>query len=476
MTLDKKTYIHFAIMFLLTIVISLCPPFGQITSYGMKALGVFVGVLYGWIFIDLLWPSLFGFAALAIANITPIGAALATGIGNFNLLMVLIVLLFAGALEESGFADWVGVSLLRIKFFQKSPWSLIAGTLIVSYILGLLGASMAAILLLWATFTRIADLCNIPRKDPLISFLIFSAVTVSTIAGCVLPFQAYAIVYLGFLDQAAPLNIPYNQFILFAGVVSILTTIVLFLLAKFVFKLDASRFALPEELVKEFDQKKINKKQKCALIITIIYFAALLLPGFIPNVPGMKFLSSLNIIGITIIALLVMSFIKIDGEALIQLNKIFTKHVQWPLIMLLAVTFPIADALKSADSGIMVTVNQFILPIVSNMGLIPFMIISMIMLGSLTQVTHNIVLGAMFIPFLVPLCGQLGGNPIIMWFMLYFVLQSAFVTPAASFQSAMIHGNQDMIKKDAYIWGIVFLIAIILILTIVGIPLGNLIF
>ena len=161
---------------------------------------------------------------------------------------------------------------------------------------------------------------------------------------------------------------------------------------------------------------------------------------------------------------------------MIDLTKTFTKHVQWPLLLLLAVTFPLADAIKSADAGIMATISQSVAPIAAGMGIIPFMIFCMVVLGLITQVTHNIVLGAMFIPFLCPLCAQMGGNQITLWFMIYLILNAAYVTPAGSMQSAMVHGHERMEKKYAYLFGLVYLVLSWIVLAVVGIPLGNLLF
>ena len=71
----------------------------------------------------------------------------------------------------------------------------------------------------------------------------------------------------------------------------------------------------------------------------------------------------------------------------------------------------------------MPAVIGIVLPVVSDMGVMNFMIVSMLLLGILTQVTHNIVLAAMFTPFLCPLCLQIGGNPYVMWFLMYFYLE-----------------------------------------------------
>lgn len=100
----------------------------------------------------------------------------------------------------------------------------------------------------------------------------------------------------------------------------------------------------------------------------------------------------------------------------------------------------------------MATISTTLTPLVSDMGLIPFMILSIILVGCLTQIMHNIVLGAMFIPVLCPLCEQLGGNAFVLWYMLYVTLNCAFVTPAASMQSAMVHDMSGNQKICVHFW------------------------
>ena len=122
------------------------------------------------------------------------------------------------------------------------------------------------------------------------------------------------------------------------------------------------------------------------------------------------------------------------------------------------------------------TIMTFVRPLVADLGLTPFLIISIVILGIITQVTHNIVLGAMFIPFLLPVFAEMGGNIYLLWFALYFVLNTAYCTPAASFQAALVFGHEATERKHAYILGIVLLVVCWISLVVVGIPLGNLIF
>lgn len=52
------TFVHFVVMLLIIFGFGALSPFGAITPLGMKMMGVFLGLLYGWITSGMLWPSL----------------------------------------------------------------------------------------------------------------------------------------------------------------------------------------------------------------------------------------------------------------------------------------------------------------------------------------------------------------------------------------------------------------------------------
>lgn len=74
----KKGYMtiaHVIIMFALMFIIGNLQPFGTVTPMGMDILGIFVGTLYGWLFLDLLWPSLIALVALGMTGYMTVGEA-----------------------------------------------------------------------------------------------------------------------------------------------------------------------------------------------------------------------------------------------------------------------------------------------------------------------------------------------------------------------------------------------------------------
>ena len=291
-----------------------------------------------------------------------------------------------------------------------------------------------------------------------------------------MPFRATAMIFEGYFIDTMKLTFDVVPFILLSVATTGTVALVMILAGKFIFRLDASKFILPDDVIEQLQQEKVTKEAKIGFVLLIIYSVALLLPSLFPHVPAMALLSNLGVGGMSCLGLVVLAVISFNGEPLIKMGKVWTKYVDWQLILLLSVTFPIAEAMRAEDAGIMPTVVGTVLPVVSGMGVMKFMIVSMILLGILTQVTHNIVLAAMFTPFLCPLCAQIGGNPYVLWFLMYFTLNASYMTPAASFQSAMVHGHDMTNKKYCYIFGISISLLTWLLAIVVTIPLGNLLF
>ncbi len=119
--MTKKKYIHFVIMIALTLIIAVMPPIGGITPLGMRTIGVFVGVLYGWIAFDLIIPSVYGYAALAVMGVLPTAQAMTVGFGNNTLVVVMVALVFAGAISSVGVTEVVTNWLLCRKVLEEFP-------------------------------------------------------------------------------------------------------------------------------------------------------------------------------------------------------------------------------------------------------------------------------------------------------------------------------------------------------------------
>lgn len=87
---SKKTisyYLHMIITLLLMFGFGLFPAPEPMTALGMKVIGIFLGLLYGWTTCGLIWPSLLGMIALALSGALSIKEVLIGGFGNETTLL-----------------------------------------------------------------------------------------------------------------------------------------------------------------------------------------------------------------------------------------------------------------------------------------------------------------------------------------------------------------------------------------------------
>lgn len=282
--MTKKKYIHLAIMVALTILISFAPTFGVITRTGMKTLGVFVGVLYGWIAFDLIIPSVFGYAALALLGVMDTTSALSSGFGNNNLVVVLVAMVFTGAIDAVGVTRFIANWLVTRKTFRRSPWLLVFGMILTAYIMGMLGVYLAAIFLLWAVIMQIAKENDIPAGDKLLTFMIMMITAAGFNGVFAVPFRATAMIFEGYFIDTMKLTFDVVPFILLSVATTGTVALVMILAGKFIFRLDASKFILPDDVIEQLQQEKVTKEAKIGFVLLIIYSVALLLPSLFPHV------------------------------------------------------------------------------------------------------------------------------------------------------------------------------------------------
>lgn len=469
---NKTIYLHIVIMNVLMFGVGFLPPFGQITALGMNVLGCFLGIIYGWIFIDLLWVSFWGFAVLTMTGYAPATAVLASGFGNATFLMVLLGAAFAECLNQIGVTEGIAFWLLSKKIFIGKPWLLIVALCTCAFLMSLGNGGIAVIFLLWTITMKIGEISGYKPGsrvlNMLIAFIVYIAMTVPNMV----PFYGGVILYGGFFTKGIGLTIPVGPMLLAGMIYVILATALMLLIAKFVLKVDATHYTTTEALCGEYAKYSMNRYQKAGLLLIVVYFLVLMLPQIIPTLPGAAFCNNLGVIGWSIIYMTIFVIWRDEnGKAIINLAECFTR-LPWAMLMLLAVTYPLADAMESADTGITATITATMTPILMKLDVTVLIIVTMLFLAIITQFMHNIVMGAIFLPMIPPIVMQMGGNPYTCFFLMYLALMCAYVTPAGSMMAGIVFGHKDMVRKDAYLFGLIFL-GVTLFISICMIPLLN---
>ncbi len=110
----------------------------QVTEMGMIITMTFLAVVYLWTFVDTIWPSLLGIAALIFSNYAPAPKILSLFLGNPMVVMIFFLCIFASGIVHSGLASWIARFLTTREFVNGRPWVFTATLLLTTYYSGLL--------------------------------------------------------------------------------------------------------------------------------------------------------------------------------------------------------------------------------------------------------------------------------------------------------------------------------------------------
>ena len=472
-TKNTKWYVHVVIMFAIFIMFLFIPPISTITEMGMKVLGLTLALLYGWITIDLMWTSLLGFVLLQFTGYMKLLPALSAGIGNSTLMMVFVLLAYATALQQIGASDVIAAWVMRQKIFIGHPMVLVFGLLFASAFINLIGGGMACIFIIWDLIRSICKANGMADNDTVKGFLMSMTLYCGMI-GFILPWQNTIWLFGGFWQKGCGLEIPAIN-VFYCGLVWMVLSIVLCVLfAKWVLRLDFSKVLINENITAQYANKKATKPQKAGIVLLGIYIGLLLFANIFKNNAFSAFINSIGVVGLSIIYMTVFAIWKDEnGKPILDVVKCF-RETPWPVIMLIAITIPLGDALQSSDTGVMGAISRWLMPLVSGMSPMVFIAICTVALTILTQFLHNVICGAVFFPMLTPIVIQMGGNPYVFLVTVFIGLMSAYATPAASMFAGLVFGTKDISTKAAYLSGWLYTGMTIVIL-IVLMPLWSMI-
>jgi sodium-dependent dicarboxylate transporter 2/3/5 len=141
-----KYYLISILGFLIMAFFQYIPAPAPITPAGMGVLGLFIGLIILWSFVDMVWPTflaivMFGYYAFAIFpqsfQLHGIYEAGAQSFGNWIVVYLIGTLLLAVALQEVGTIRRITMWFLTRKFAKQSPWKFTFMFFLAALIIGL---------------------------------------------------------------------------------------------------------------------------------------------------------------------------------------------------------------------------------------------------------------------------------------------------------------------------------------------------
>ncbi len=470
-----KPFIHVVIMMSLMLFVRYIPPVGSITPLGMATLGIFVGIIYGWSTLGMIFPSFIGIMAFGFLEGNTVRAAVSTALGDRITIIIFLLFLVSALVEKAGLSDWIARWCITRKFAAGRPWVIAIMFCVAGSIISATVNLFAAIILMWNVFYSFCEQVGYKKGDRYPSLVLMAILYCCTMFGGVLPYMSISILVVGQLEKFTGLGINYFQFTVTMLVLSLIAAGIYFLILKYVFKPDVSCILNSNSDFFKQELPKLTGHQKlvCVLLITLMVF--LFLPSLLPaTIPGISFLKALDMSGVALVILSAYYILMLGRKDVIRFGEL-AKGISWDMIFMFATVAPLSVAINNPDSGILIFVKESMSSLLNGLSPILFTMVLFIIGSIITQFANNAVIVMIMSPIMFSLGDVVGANPYALTVLAAYCMNIAFVLPASSGPASMGFSNDWIGKKTSYTHGAIIFVLTLLV-TFIGIPITNLVF
>ena len=467
-------YIHCAIGCILMFLFRFLPAPAPITSLGMQMIGIFIGLIYMWSFVDTLWPSVMGLFALCLSDYGTTTSIIASSFGNSTSALMLLFLALVAVIEECDLAGYLSNRFLSIKKFAGRPWLFTLCWLIVVAAMSSCCNMFLIAFTFWAVFYKICDQTGIQKGEAYASLMIIGTLVFAAIGSIIMPFNGIALIANAAYANMGREGVVYLYYIPMVAIMILAMIIGYVGIMRFIFRADVSKLAHLDlnKIAKE--KQPMTKQQKTLLIILLGAIALLLMPGIVPatNAFGIM-INKLSTVGIVLGVFSLLSFIRIDGKPLLSFSKA-AATIPWNLWFIITCAMVISGALTSEGTGVKEFVLQHLTPIIANTSPWVFTILLAVIAVILTNIANNIVVCLTLISVLAMYASAYSLNEPVALTIIMVCACLGYLLPSSSVTGALMHGNPWLSAKEIYKYIFVVLIWMTFCVIAIGIPLGML--
>ena len=470
---DKK-YIHYLITAIIIFGSTFMPQIGPVTPMGWAVLGTFIGVIYGWTFVDMLWPSILGLVGLGY--VVGMSKVLAQSFGSPVMPLIFMVFAFLPVLKETGLTEVIAKMFMANRLTKGRPWVFIFFYLLGGYVCAQINVFVSMILMTGI----LLDLCKklgIKPYSPFLAVMLIGLSLSIQLSQILFPFKGSGITLAAAYSAMTgemPNFVQYTGYILPMGIVLLIAYT---LVCRFIFRVDVT--PLKNITEETFGGKsKLTQDQKYGLFFLVFLIFMMMSTSILPK--GLlitQFLTKITVFGQAAIVILLCMLVKRpDGTRFFDFGKYAARGMDWGSVFMVAFILPVSNFLTADETGIKELLSMILKPL-TQFSPVVFIVIAMLFAALVTNFANNVILSIVILPVMVTFAGQMGLPPLSMACLLFVGTQLALFTPGASVCSGMAFAQTEWVKAPMMMrYGLIAVIVLLAIFLIIGIPFAFMIF
>lgn len=439
--------IKIIVMLLLMTCFGFIPAIDPITPVGMRTLGVFLGMLFGWVFIEVGAPSILALVFMGLFSASNMTAVLQGSMGHQVISLLIAILFLAAFIDQTGLGKVIVYRLLHLKIVKGRPLVFIFILEFSALLMTTLGSGYATIVIMIALAKEINSILKYEVGSRQLTAILVGVVLGSIMAEVILPIKAGPVIYAGVVADIYTVN--FLNYCLCSIPLVLLNLALYPLFCKYIMRIDFSELSTISEHFYNQPAEAFAKEQKRALYVAITFLAALLLTALPFKWAWLVKLQSLGMGGLGLIVLGFMWLLRIDGQPIMDIRGLTKNFNFQPIFMAAAVLFTIS-ALTTDETGIKTAISQLLGPLLADKSAMVVMIFLIVLAGILTEFMNNSVIAALLLATGALLSQSIPGINIgALVLAIPLAAYSSVAMPSANACCAMVFAENDLVTPKS---------------------------
>lgn len=449
------------------------PTFSTVTPMGMKILGIYIGLLYLWSTVDMIWPSFLGLILTGLSGYMSVSQVLSAGWGDGTNIYIWLICLFAYFVTKSGVSDHIVRGIMSLKIAKGRPWVVSFLFLVAAYAVGALVSMTPACLIVWAFFQKFAKEMNYKKGDKYVSFMIVGIALAGLMGFTLFNFRVPGSILIGYIEAAGG-SVSFVGYSITAFLAGFGSICLYALMGKFIIRPDVERIKGGYSFE---SGEKMSSYQKQIMGLTVALIVVFIVQSMFSKSAVGQLLSKLGSSGIVLVFLVLMGFIKRkDGNFFADLLDGTKNGVAWPVFYLLTIGMPLATAMTDPELGIQAMLTNVFDSVLGTgvSGKFVFIIFITLLTIVSTQFLLNQIPGMVIFPIASAYCATLNVNPGMLACMITVCANASIILPSANPIAGVMHGMTDWITaKEIYKYSIPLVVCVWVLCVVIWLVFGN---
>lgn len=460
------------------------PGIGGLSSEAVGVLGVFFGSLIMWIGISIDWPSLITLLALGFIPTFGFSKTFSGAFGNSTVAFLLFTFMLVYPLSKTNFVRRCTVAFITNQVARKGPWYFVCFLLAAVTFMGLFVSPSVLFVAFMPFLQDIFDVLGIKKGGKTGNMLMMgTAFCISLSSGMTAIGHVWPTMAIGYYTAATGNDVNQFQYMAMGIPAGILLIVLLILVFKFLYRPDDIKDVQPEKAMHlRGSVPAADLREKIILgvmgLTVLLWVGPSLLKGVMPDL--YKTINGWTNAMPPLLGCILLFLAKTDGERILNFKEVSTKGVLWGSILMTGAATWLGSCLTNEDVGISAWLTASLEPLTAAlpvMGMIVFfMAWAVIETNFSSNIVTTTVVSAVALSVLTALPeGSVNVAAVVC--MVGFAAGICNMTPAGqSTVNTVAIGSGWTTTKDMFVWGGVFAVLAVLVLSFVAYPLGSMIF